>query len=115
VVDPLIGRGVLCFKGRIRGDVLRHVFSPNDFLRKQIKAKRKNKEEVKRKITRKSKKQVKGKLTLESCVSLGGCPPWVACPCPWLWGFFWSRGEDEKWWMNVRVDLQGISAGYFID
>jgi hypothetical protein len=36
----LLGRSILCFKGRIRGDVLRHVFGPNDFLRKQIKAKR---------------------------------------------------------------------------
>jgi hypothetical protein len=97
VVDPLFGRGVLCFEGRIRGDVLRHIFGPYDFFRKQIKAKGKNKEEVKCKIMRKSKKQVKGKLTFESCISLGSCPPWVACPCPWLWGFlFWSRGEDEK-------------------
>jgi hypothetical protein len=40
MVDPLLGRSILCFKGRIRGDVLRHVFGPNDFLRKQIKAKR---------------------------------------------------------------------------
>jgi hypothetical protein len=39
-VDPLLGRGVLCFEGRIRGDVLRHVFGPNDFLREHIKAKR---------------------------------------------------------------------------
>jgi hypothetical protein len=23
--------GILCFEGRIRGDVLRHVFGPNDF------------------------------------------------------------------------------------
>jgi hypothetical protein len=56
-----------------------------------------NKEEVKHEITQESKKQVKGKLTLKWCVSLGRCPPWVACLCPWLWGFlFWSRGEDEK-------------------
>jgi hypothetical protein len=56
-----------------------------------------NKKEVKHEITHESKKQVKGKLTLEWCVSLGRCPPWVACLCPWLWGFlFWSRGEDEK-------------------
>jgi hypothetical protein len=56
-----------------------------------------NKEEVKHEITQESKKQVKGKLTLEWCVSLERCPPWVACLCPWLWGFlFWSRGEDEK-------------------
>jgi hypothetical protein len=87
VVDPLLGA--------VRGDVLRRIFGPNGFFRKQIKAERRNEEVVKRKTTRKSKKQ--GKLTLESCVSLGSCPPWVACPCPWLWGFlFWTRGEDEK-------------------
>jgi hypothetical protein len=40
MVDPQLGRSVLCFKGRIRGDVLRHVFGPNDFLKKHIKAKR---------------------------------------------------------------------------
>jgi hypothetical protein len=61
-------------------------------------AKRKTKnEEVKREITREGKKLVEGKLTLEWCVSLGRCPPWVACLCPWLWGFlFCSRREDEK-------------------
>jgi hypothetical protein len=32
--------GILCFEGRIRGDVLRHVFGPNDFFGKQIKAER---------------------------------------------------------------------------
>jgi hypothetical protein len=36
----LLGRGILCFKGRIRGDVLRHVFGPDDFLKKQIKVER---------------------------------------------------------------------------
>jgi hypothetical protein len=61
MVDPLLGRGVLCFEGGIRGDVFGRFFGPNDFLRKQIKAKRKNKEEVKREITHESKKQVKGK------------------------------------------------------
>jgi hypothetical protein len=56
-----------------------------------------NKEEVKHEITQESQKQVKGKLTLEWCFSLGHCPPWVACLCPWLWVFlFWSRVEDEK-------------------
>jgi hypothetical protein len=38
MAGSLLGRGVLCFKGRIRGDVLRHVFGPDDFLKKQIKA-----------------------------------------------------------------------------
>jgi hypothetical protein len=52
MADSLLGRGILYFKRRIRGDVLRHVFGPNDFLRKQIKAEReKNREEVKREIT----------------------------------------------------------------
>jgi hypothetical protein len=49
---------------------------------------------------------------------VGCCPPWwVACLCPpWLWGLlFWSGGEDVKWWMSVRVDLQGTPEGYFID
>jgi hypothetical protein len=39
MVDPLLGRGVLCFEGGIRGDVFGRFFGPNDFLRKQIKAK----------------------------------------------------------------------------
>jgi hypothetical protein len=96
VVDPLLWRGVLCFEGGVRGDVFRHFFGPKDFLRKQIKAKE-NKEGVKHEITHESKKQVKGKLTLEWCESLGCCPIWVACLCPWPWGFlFWSRGEDVK-------------------
>jgi hypothetical protein len=38
VVDPLFWRGVICFKGGVRGDVLRRFFGPKDFFRKQIKA-----------------------------------------------------------------------------
>jgi hypothetical protein len=52
MADFLLRRSILCFKRRIRGDVLRHVFGPNYFLGKQIKAKRgKNREEVKHEIT----------------------------------------------------------------
>jgi hypothetical protein len=40
MAGSLLGRGILRFKGRIRGDVLRHVFGPDDFLRKQIKTER---------------------------------------------------------------------------
>jgi hypothetical protein len=40
VVDPLLWRGIFCFEGGVRGDVFRRFFSPNDFLRKQIKAKK---------------------------------------------------------------------------
>jgi hypothetical protein len=43
VVDPPFLCGILCFKGGIRGDVLRRFFGPKDFFRKQIKA-RGNKE-----------------------------------------------------------------------
>jgi hypothetical protein len=38
VIDPLFWRGVLFFKGGVRGDVLRRFFGPKDFFRKQIKA-----------------------------------------------------------------------------
>jgi hypothetical protein len=40
MAGSLLGRGILCFKRGIRGDVLGHVFGPNDFLRKQIEAER---------------------------------------------------------------------------
>jgi hypothetical protein len=40
MADSILGRGILCFKGRIRGDILRHVLGPNDFLRRQIEAER---------------------------------------------------------------------------
>jgi hypothetical protein len=50
MAGPLFGRGVLCFEGRIGGNVLRHVFGPDDFFREQIKAERGKEEKVKRKI-----------------------------------------------------------------
>jgi hypothetical protein len=34
MADSLLGRGILYLKRGIRGYVLGHVFSPNDFLRK---------------------------------------------------------------------------------
>jgi hypothetical protein len=40
MASPLFRRGVLCFEGGIGGDVLRHVFGPDDYSRKQIKAER---------------------------------------------------------------------------
>jgi hypothetical protein len=43
VIVPLFRRGVLCFNGRVRGDVLGRFFSPKDFFRKQIKARGKKK------------------------------------------------------------------------
>jgi hypothetical protein len=41
VVDLLLLCGILCFEGGVRGDVFRRFFGPDDFLRKQIEAKRK--------------------------------------------------------------------------
>jgi hypothetical protein len=38
MAGPLFRRSVLCFEGGTGGDVLRHVFGPDDFFRKQIKA-----------------------------------------------------------------------------
>jgi hypothetical protein len=53
MVDPLLGRGILCFEGGVIGDVFRRCFGPNDFLRKQIKAKRKQRGGKARDHTRK--------------------------------------------------------------
>jgi hypothetical protein len=52
MAGPLFRRGVLCFEGGIRGDVLRHIFGPDDFFRKQIKTERGKEEKVKRKVMR---------------------------------------------------------------
>jgi hypothetical protein len=71
MAGSLLERDVLCFKRRIRGDVLRHVLGPDDFLRKQIKAGRgKNREEVKHKTVLGNKKQIKGKNSLSNHVFL---------------------------------------------
>jgi hypothetical protein len=43
MVDPLFLRGVLCFKGGVKGDVLGRFFGPKDFFRKKIKAGEKQK------------------------------------------------------------------------
>jgi hypothetical protein len=40
MAGPLFRRGILCFEGGIGGDVLRHVFGPDDFFIKQIEAER---------------------------------------------------------------------------
>jgi hypothetical protein len=38
MIGPLFGRGILCFERGIGGDVLRHIFCPDDFFGEQIKA-----------------------------------------------------------------------------
>jgi hypothetical protein len=54
MVGPLFGRSILCIKGGIGGDVLRHIFGPDDFLGEQIKAGRGQEENMKHEIKRKS-------------------------------------------------------------
>jgi hypothetical protein len=50
MAGPLFRRNVLCFEGGIGGDVLRHIFGPDEFFREQIKAERGKEGEVKHKI-----------------------------------------------------------------
>jgi hypothetical protein len=50
MAGPLFRRGLLCFEGGIGGDVLRHIFGPDDFFREQIKAEIGKEEKIKRKI-----------------------------------------------------------------
>jgi hypothetical protein len=50
MVGPLFRSGILCFEGGIGGDVLGHIFGPNDFFREQIKAERGKEENMKCKI-----------------------------------------------------------------
>jgi hypothetical protein len=52
MVGPLVRRGVLRFEGRIGGDVLRHIFGPDDLFGKQVKAEKGKEEELKRQIMR---------------------------------------------------------------
>jgi hypothetical protein len=37
MVGLLFRRGLLCLEGGIKGNVLRHIFGPNDLFREQIK------------------------------------------------------------------------------
>jgi hypothetical protein len=74
VVDPLFWRGVLCFEGGVRGDVLRHFFGPKDFFRNQIKV-GENKEGVKHKITHERKTHSRMVHFFGVLSSLMGCLP----------------------------------------
>jgi hypothetical protein len=38
VINPLFRCGVFFFRGGVRGDIIGHFFSLNDFFRKQVKA-----------------------------------------------------------------------------
>jgi hypothetical protein len=88
MAGPLLRRGILCFEGGIGGDVLRHIFSPDDFFREQVKAERGKEEKHEARDRMENEEQIKKELTFESYASSMRCSPGVACPCPWPWGFF---------------------------
>jgi hypothetical protein len=95
VVDPLFWRGVLCFKRGVRGDVLRRLFGPKDFLRKQIKAEEKQ-EGVNMKLHMRARSRLKGN-SLSNGVLLG----WGAVFLDGLLAFVhglgvFSSGAGEK-------------------
>jgi hypothetical protein len=54
MIGPLFRRSILCFEGGIGGDVLRHIFGPDDFFREQIKAGRGKEGNMKHEIMRKN-------------------------------------------------------------
>jgi hypothetical protein len=54
MVGPLFRRGILCLEGGIGGDVLRHIFGPDDFFGEQIKTGRGQEENMKHEIMRKN-------------------------------------------------------------
>jgi hypothetical protein len=51
MADSLLGRGILCFKRRIRGDVLRQSSVPMISSGSRSRLKEKNRDEVKHEIT----------------------------------------------------------------
>jgi hypothetical protein len=54
MIGPLFRRRILCFEGGIGGDVLKHIFGPDDFFREQIKAGRGEERNMKHEIMRKN-------------------------------------------------------------
>jgi hypothetical protein len=82
--------------GRIRGDVLRHVFGPDDFLREQIKAERgKSREEVKHETTLGNKKQDQRKTHSRIARFFGMLPSWGCLPLSMALGFFPLKTGEE--------------------
>jgi hypothetical protein len=96
MAGPLFGRGVLYFEGGIGGDVLKHIFGPDDFFRKQIKAERGKEEKVKRKIMWET-----GGRSRENSPSnrafFGGLLSWGCLPLSMALGFFpLETGEEMR-------------------
>jgi hypothetical protein len=108
MVDPLLGHGILCFEGGVRGDVFRRCFGTNDFFRKQIKAKRGNKEEVKREITQESKKQVEGKIYSRIVRFFGALSSLGCLPLSMALGF--SLLEQGRRWEVMDECASGFAG-----
>jgi hypothetical protein len=96
VIDPLFWRGVLFFKGGVKGDVLRRFFGPKDFFRKHIKA-GEEKEGVKIRLQMRARCRLK-----EISLSNGALLWWGAALLDGLLAFVrhgfgvFSSGEGEK-------------------
>jgi hypothetical protein len=88
VVDPLFERGVLCFEGRIRGDVLRHVFGPNDFFGKQIKAEGEKQRGGKTRDHMRKQEANQKKTHSRIVRFFGMLPSWGCLPLSMALGFF---------------------------
>jgi hypothetical protein len=86
MAGPLFRRGVLCFEGGIGGDVLRHIFSPDDFFREQIKAERRREEEVKPRSRGNGSRS--GETHLRIVCFFGGLLSWGCLPMSMALGFF---------------------------
>jgi hypothetical protein len=89
MAGSLLGRSILCFKGRVRGDVLRHVFGPDDLLRKQIR------EEVKHETTLGNKRQDQRKTHSQIVRFLGMLPSWGCLPLSMALVFFPLKTGEE--------------------
>jgi hypothetical protein len=94
MAGPLFRRGILFFEGGIGGDVLGHVFGPDDFFRKQIKAERGKEENVKRKIMWEQEVN-QGKTHLRIVRFFGGLLSWGCLTLSMALGFFPLETGEE--------------------
>jgi hypothetical protein len=96
MASPLFRRGILCFEGGIGGDVLRHIFGPDDFFREQIEAERGKEEKMRRMIIWRTRVG-QGKTHLRIVCFFGGLPSWGCLPLSMALGFFpLETGEEMR-------------------
>jgi hypothetical protein len=97
MVGPLFRRGILCFEGGIGGDVLRHIFGPDDFFGKQIKAGRGQEENMKREIMQKNEERNQGRTHFRIVRFFDEPLSWGCLPLSMALGFSsLEAGEDMR-------------------